>query len=1185
MTARQIAIRIGLEGQADVQRGMQDIGGTGDAVFGDLGKSIDQATSAIQRQEAAERQLTEAQKNAQTQQANQTSFSRFMGVNDNMASSARDASKVFEAEFDRVAAVAQMKAEQIGQSFQSTLTAAFGIGAGAKSAQDSASAFEAEFDQAAAIAQMKAEQVGQNFQNTLNAAFGVGVGAKSAKDSAAVFSDADAAQTAMQQRAAALREQIDPLSASQVRLNAALSDADELYDKGALGQAEYTAAVYLAHKSFDDTKASLAALSEGEAISVTKARELGEGFLHLAENAASGGLSLRQLSMAAGDFMRASEGQGIGALVGSIVANPLVDIIAGVVATGVAVVLAFNRAEDAEHALEQATTGAGRAVGATRDQIESFAESAANADNISVNAARDIEVAFAKTGSVGGTQLKGLIDLTVQYAHATGQSMDEAQNALVKAFADPAKAGEQLLAGLGALDDKTAQYIQTAMASNDTARAQAILMEALKNSIKDAEDQTGFWTGIWDSIKQHASDAIEVMSRGLEAVPLAAQKTALQTELALAQKGQGLVQYDPESHSTRQTSMPRPIPDILADLGRVNAAIDQTDKKAKQTAADAAATKLSLVAGPIVRAATPGFEDEQSLNKNKAAMDQLAGNSLAQQKAAVTAREVAGAQDAYTHAISSYLDPAAKAQKLDELQIAALKAKTPAQKEAIAEQQKAVELSGKVVTTAEANREIQMAGAKAYAEATANIDKQAVAYIALAEAYLKGAASGEAAEAGAKKLGDAAGKAMDQGAKQAAQLDYENEARKKLNDQVAAGTMTSEQASREMETQTAIAPLLIAQAFAEGDAKKELAKVIAALTAAREKDNTEQTRTKALALRTQGDQNIDLLKQELAIANDNDGARQVETAALQAKQQLLNDNIKAESDEGKQIIANAQQAVILNQQLDLAKSSRGEVEDVFDSMSSKFSSFIVQGKFGWKDFQKLGLGVLQDFEGDLLKLGVINPLKNMTFGTNLPTGDSVGGALGSLFGGGTPGAGVAIPGVKPDGSLDAPFYVIMSPLSSSLGGLFDFGGDGANDDSGILTDVASLVSTFHEGGVAGSFSNVRYVPSSAFRGAPRYHGGGLAGDEVPAILKRGERVLNLEETKASFDRQSSASSKGARQQSGMYFDLRGAVMTEDLLAQMNAMASRAERNATASALKQARRVNANWQQQDFYEHG
>lgn len=49
--------------------------------------------------------------------------------------------------------------------------------------------------------------------------------------------------------------------------------------------------------------------------------------------------------------------------------------------------------------------------------------------------------------------------------------------------------------------------------------------------------------------------------------------------------------------------------------------------------------------------------------------------------------------------------------------------------------------------------------------------------------------------------------------------------------------------------------------------------------------------------------------------------------------------------------------------------------------------------------------------------------------------------------------------------------------------------------------------TFHQGGVVGQNGPKREVSPLAFLGAQRMHSGGLAGDEVAAILQKGERVL------------------------------------------------------------------------------
>ncbi|OOG27676.1 hypothetical protein B1C78_03225 [Thioalkalivibrio denitrificans] len=78
---------------------------------------------------------------------------------------------------------------------------------------------------------------------------------------------------------------------------------------------------------------------------------------------------------------------------------------------------------------------------------------------------------------------------------------------------------------------------------------------------------------------------------------------------------------------------------------------------------------------------------------------------------------------------------------------------------------------------------------------------------------------------------------------------------------------------------------------------------------------------------------------------------------------------------------------------------------------------------------------------------------------------------------------------------------IAAQLGARLFG--DFGGTGQL--GGAVGGV--LASVFHDGGVAGESAPVRRVPLTSFLDAPRYHSGGIAGDEEFAILKRGEEVL------------------------------------------------------------------------------
>ena len=76
--------------------------------------------------------------------------------------------------------------------------------------------------------------------------------------------------------------------------------------------------------------------------------------------------------------------------------------------------------------------------------------------------------------------------------------------------------------------------------------------------------------------------------------------------------------------------------------------------------------------------------------------------------------------------------------------------------------------------------------------------------------------------------------------------------------------------------------------------------------------------------------------------------------------------------------------------------------------------------------------------------------------------------------------------------------------------------DNADDLLGGIGQI--FAGLFHEGGVIGhSASPARSVDAGLFLTAPRYHTGGLAGlapDELPAILKRGEAVLTPEQMRA-----------------------------------------------------------------------
>lgn len=74
-----------------------------------------------------------------------------------------------------------------------------------------------------------------------------------------------------------------------------------------------------------------------------------------------------------------------------------------------------------------------------------------------------------------------------------------------------------------------------------------------------------------------------------------------------------------------------------------------------------------------------------------------------------------------------------------------------------------------------------------------------------------------------------------------------------------------------------------------------------------------------------------------------------------------------------------------------------------------------------------------------------------------------------------------------------------------------FGGFGSTP---IPSGIPGSGGIYHSGDIVGSGGRSRSVDMSIFSNAPRYHTGGVIGQEVPAILEKGEGVFTPAQMKA-----------------------------------------------------------------------
>lgn len=219
----------------------------------------DQAAAAARRQTEEYKRLAaagrEAQALDQSSRAGQAMWNTYAGVRDPSAG-ARESAAVFSAELDRMDQVADLKAQQIGQSFAASLNTAL-ISGTSKSARDAAAVFSAELDRMDEIARLRATEAGAAFTSDLNSRLRIGSAIPSARNSASVFLEADRDAEAYQQRLAMVRAEIDPLTAAIERQQAEVAELAAMYQRGDLSAEQFAQGQIVAAQRVEQVQAHL----------------------------------------------------------------------------------------------------------------------------------------------------------------------------------------------------------------------------------------------------------------------------------------------------------------------------------------------------------------------------------------------------------------------------------------------------------------------------------------------------------------------------------------------------------------------------------------------------------------------------------------------------------------------------------------------------------------------------------------------------------------------------------------------------------------------------------------------------------------------------------------------------------------------------------------------------------------
>jgi hypothetical protein len=607
----------------------------------------------------------------------------------------------------------------------------------------------------------------------------------------------------------------------------------------------------------------------------------------------------------------------------------------GVVAVMGYAVYASLAYADAQQKAAIASVGLGAASGLTGAQLQQTADIAQSVSNTMPADAQKAAGAFAAAGMTSTTAITEMTAAVGDYAKLTGEKVPEATKQLADAMADPAKGAVDLNDKLHFLDATELQNIQTLARLGDKTGAQNALAKAFYDRTNDAAKAAGGLRGFLDNL-----------TAGFERLTTMVGAANRQLEL-------------------------------FRQFGFAGAGVGQ-QQDAAAAAAQAKAAHIAQLKTTSALAAPDEADTPES--RDQARSEELQG-SVARLKAAIAADKELGDQTGvqrataalaeYTRAETTWRGEAAKAHDVALAQIAAAKAHTPAAKAAAAEQMSLARHEGEVASAAQIAGEAQDAAAvagdraaahskhhkDAVGEETTKIKENTAALLAEADAYLKAdsagamriAAQNQAAQYATTHKGANVGamtdlflaqdvaKAGDKGAQQVMDLNEQTAAQKRLDDQLAAGTLTSSDANRILREETQLRPLEAALTNASGKAKEELTRIIAALKDAQAQSNAELEREAVLEATEKQNQSNAVLAQQLALINATNRARDEAIAKTKALQYLTEHHIDPGSAEGKAYVgaavsgadlsADEKNAQFVKQQTDATQASVKALQD------------------------------------------------------------------------------------------------------------------------------------------------------------------------------------------------------------------------------------------------------------------
>lgn len=764
-----------------------------------------------------------------------------------------------------------------------------------------------------------------------------------------------------------------------------------------------------------------------------------------------------------------------------LVVGGAIGAVAAATGTLVAAGIAYR---DSIGQVDDANRRTGGRIGLTRDQLEEMARSSAEAGEISIRTAREMQTAYISTGRIGADMMGRLIASTRDYAALTGKELTQATAELAEMFSDPVQGALRLQQAYGQLDGRTVDLIRTQAAMGKTGKAQETLFHALLPHIKGQADQVDDLTRAWERAGRAVSNTLDAVGRattsGTNADKLRDLMEERQRLIQEREAENGRFRLETGGADIPEEWVPPPngrsLKQIDADLATNDTAIESVREMERsfRGAAVARAREFKRVndaaeADALMQSLNPSYAARLQLERNIGILERgLAAESMSDSEGArVTLKQLkamreaglvegGGGQPAGNVPVTGgdglgYGDDSARAVREMMLQVAALG--------------RLAEAAGQ--------------GEAAMRAAAARNDVASRVAAGMDEGTARAAA-------------DAGEKAVVRQVRGEQSQPLLNQIR--LQENLAAAYAQGPAAVQQVQLAEQARAMALKEAVA---GTKEYSEAYGSYLGLLEQGTQAEQAAQLAEYGRQQDDELALAQAELALMGESEQVRERILGQMRLEAELRQQFPGIGEAELQGLLAKSEALARTNQMIQRQKSVYDDLQQIgnraFDQIGSSISQAFSQGEGAAISFSDIAKGVLNDLMQLMIQFAIVNPLKNAL------SGDSVLPTISDLFAlGGRLLAGTG------SGSLGAPLNLLPTAGARAATPSMPASTLPSNP---VFMGTGGL---YHSGGIVGGpAGQYRQVPSSVFFKAPRFHSGGFIGpDEVPIIAQTGERVLS-----------------------------------------------------------------------------